>query len=145
MKIRIIVRVVIYNKGKVLLVRNKGENFWYPPGGEWEYKKEKIIEAALREVKEEVGLKVKIERFLYLQEFYPKPGLIFFEIFWLAKLLSGKSLNHKHVDLDPNGQVEIAVWYSKDDLKNLKVFPKRLKTTFWNLRKIKSENPFMVN
>jgi len=48
MKIRILARVVIYNKGKILLVRNKGESFWYPPGGQWEYKKENIIEAARR-------------------------------------------------------------------------------------------------
>ncbi|MFH1956829.1 MAG: NUDIX domain-containing protein [Patescibacteria group bacterium] len=89
MKIRILARVVIYNKGKILLVRNKGESFWYPPGGQWEYEKENIIEAARREVEEEVGLKVNIEKLLYLQEFRPK--------------------------------------------KDLKIFPKRLKNTFWNL------------
>lgn len=143
MKIRILARVIIYSKNKILLVKNKGENFWYPPGGEWEYEKENIIEAAKREVEEEVGLKVNIEKMLYLQEFRPKKDLIFFETFWLAKLLPGQIYNQKHIDVDPNGQVETAFWYSKKDFKDLKVFPKRLKTTFWNLVRKKSENPFI--
>ena len=47
MKIRILARVIIYNKSKILLVRNKGESFWYPPGGQWEYEKENTKEDRL--------------------------------------------------------------------------------------------------
>ncbi len=143
MKIRILARVIIYNKNKILLVKNKGTDFWYAPGGEWEYEKENILEAAKREVKEEVGLMVDIKKMLYLQEFRPKKDLIFFESFWLAKLMPGQVYNCKHVDLDPNGQVEIASWYTKNDLRNMKVFPKRLKNTFWDLINTKTEDPFI--
>lgn len=143
MKIRILARVVIHNRNKILLVKNKGTNFWYAPGGEWEYEKENIIEAAKREVKEEVGLMVDIKKMLYLQEFRPKKDLIFFESFWLAKLMPGQVYDCKHADLDPNGQVEVASWYSKKDLQDMKVFPKRLKNTFWDLINKKTEDPFI--
>lgn len=144
-KLRIISRAVIYYNGKILLVKNKGENFWYPPGGSWIFQKENIIEAAKREVKEETGLGIEIERLLYVQEFHPLPDLIFFEIFWLAKPLPGERLNKNHRDLDKKGKVEKSCWFSKKELKNLKVFPKRLKSTFWQkIRKFKKEeNPFI--
>ena len=144
-KLRVISRAIIYSKGKILLVKNKGENFWYPPGGEWNFQKENIIEAVKREVKEEAGLKIEIQRLLYVQEFHPLSNLIFFEVFWLAKLSPKQRLNEKHKDLDKKGQVETTKWFSQKELKNLKVFPKRLKTTFW--KKIhaikKEEDPFI--
>jgi len=144
-KLRIVSRAIIYRKGKILLVKNKGENFWYPPGGAWEFQKENIIEAAKREVKEEVGLNIEIQKLLYVQEFHPLPSLIFFEVFWLAKPIPKERLNKNHRDLDRQGQVEKVSWFSKKELKNLKVFPKRLKSTFWQkVRKIKAqEDPFI--
>jgi len=142
-KLRIVSRAIVYQKGKVLLVKNKGENFWYPPGGAWNFQKENIIEAAKREAKEETGLEIKIQRLLYVQEFHPLPNLIFFEVFWLAKLNSKQKLKKTHKDLDKKGQVEIAKWFSQKELKNLKVFPKRLKTTFWGKIFKKEEDPFI--
>ena len=145
MTIRLVSRVVIYQKGKLLLVRNKNENFWYPPGGAWNYEKENIIEAAIREVKEETGLNVRILRMLYVQEFHPLPDTVFFESFWLAEPLPGQVLDKNHTDLDPSGQVGAIEWFSKDQTSILKVFPKRLKNTFWNrIQKIKNEeDPFI--
>ena len=144
-KLRIISRAIVYHKRKILLVKNKGEDFWYPAGGGWDFQKENIIEAAKREVKEETGYKVDIERLLYVQEFHPLPDLIFFEVFWLAKLISKERLNKNHRDQDSKGQVEKASWFSKKELENLKVFPKRLKSTFWQkIRKFKKEeDPFI--
>jgi 8-oxo-dGTP diphosphatase len=145
MKLRIVSRTITYNKNKILLVKNKSEDFWYPPGGGWNYKEENIIQAATREVNEETGLNIKILRLLYVQEFHPKPDIIFFEVFWLAKPLSKQTLDKNHCDVDPLGQVEIAKWFSKDELKNLNVFPKRLKNTFWNkIKKLgNEEDPFV--
>lgn len=145
MKLRIISRAIIYNKNKVLLVKNKGENFWYPPGGGWDYNKENIIQTAIREISEEVGLNIKILRLLYVQEFHPTPDIIFFEVFWLAKLLPKQTLNKNHYDLDPLGQIESVRWFSKDELKNLNVFPRRLKNSFWNkIKKVENEeDPFI--
>src|SRR3989338_7168914 len=122
MNIRILARVVIYNPedNKILLVKNKGTNFWYAPGGGWEYDKENILQCAEREVTEEVGLSVEIKRILYLQEFHATEDSIFFETFWLAVPKAGTEINENHIDLDPNGQVETGRWFSKEELQDLK-------------------------
>lgn len=147
MKVRILARVVTYDAEteKILLVRNKGTKFWYAPGGEWQHDMETILEAATREVKEETGLEAEIMRLLYLQEFHATEDTIFFETFWLARPKQSSVLDKNHIDLDPNGAVESAEWFGKEDLANLKVFPERLKNTFWaNIKEFPtSENPFI--
>ncbi len=147
MNIRILSRVVVYDQkdNKILLVKNKGTNFWYAPGGGWEHEKENILQCAEREVIEEVGLKVNIKRLLYAQEFHATEDTIFFEMFWLAVPKEGTEIDEAHIDLDPNGQVETAKWYSKEELQELKVFPKRLKNTFWDniSRMLEDEDPFI--
>lgn len=147
MELRNIARVLVCNQksDKILLVRNKGANFWYLPGGGWEYEKETITECAKREVKEETGLDVEIIKFLYLQEFHESKAKIFFETFWLAKLVEDQELNEKHLDLDPFGMVQEVQWFDKNSLGDMKVFPKRLKDSFWkNLENIiNSEDRFI--
>lgn len=147
MKIKLLARVITYDEDseKILLVKNKGMNFWYPPGGGWEYENENILECAKREVYEETGLHVNIKKMLYLQEFHDSGESIFFETFWLAELSHDQLLNENHVDLDPNGNVEVAQWFHKEDLQNLKVFPGRLKSTFWDniATFLEHEDPFI--
>jgi len=147
MNVRILARVIIYNpkEQKLLLVKNKGTNFWYAPGGGWEYEGENILECVKREALEEVGLTVDIKTMLYAQEFQAAPDIKFLELFWLAVPKDGERYDVGHTDLDPNGQVEAARWYSKDDLSDLKVFPKRLKDTFWDNIQVflATEDPFI--
>jgi len=147
MDIRILARVVVYDpqENKILLVRNKETNYWYAPGGGWEYNKENILECAKREVKEEVGLAVDIKKMLYLQEFHATRDTIFFEVFWFSIPQEGEKYNKEHIDLDLNGQVEEAKWFSQIELLELKVFPKRLKDSFWkNIETfLEKEDPFI--
>ena len=132
MKLRVISRVVIYNpeKRKLILARNKDAKFWYAPGGGWEFAEENILEAAKREVKEEVGIDVEIGKLLYVQEFQESVEQKYFETFWLAKYTG--EIDSDHMDLDPNGAVEEIREFSKEELEDLKVFPYRLKNTFWD-------------
>ncbi len=129
-QLRILARtLVIDHSNRILLVRNRDANFWYPPGGQWEYEDETITECASREVKEETGYSVEVERLLWLQEFHVE-GKIFFETFWLSRLDQSNeqsSNSDKHIDLDPDGMVEEAKWYTQSELANLKVFPERVK------------------
>ncbi len=133
MKLRTLARTIAYSADtkQILLVKNKNANFWYAPGGGWEPEHETIQECAVRETYEETGLRVKLERLLYVQEFHESENTIFFETFWLASLSGNKALDTTHIDLDPEGEVEAAQWFAKDELQSLKVFPKRLKDTFW--------------
>ncbi len=95
-------------------------------------KRENILECAKREVLEETGLHVDIKKMLYTQEFHISDEAITFETFWLAGLSHEQPLNENHIDLDPNGIVEIAQWFGREELQDLKVFPVRLKDVFWD-------------
>lgn len=145
MNVRILARAVIYNSKtrQILLVKNKGANFWYAPGGGWEYERETIKQCAVREVLEETGLKVKILRLLYMQEFHESKQTISFEIFWLSELTHDQTLDDLHID--QNGIVEAAKWFNQEQIQDVKVFPARLKNSFWNnLKQINNtEDPFV--
>lgn len=133
MNVRILSRVVVYdnNLDKILLVRNKNCDFWYLPGGGWEYEKENILDCGVREVKEETGLEITIDKFMYIREYHDSPVKIFFETFWLAHVNNSVDLNQNHIDMDPNGSVEEVRWFSREELQGITVFPDILKERFW--------------
>jgi len=133
--ISIIVRAIIFNedKTKIILVRNKNQSFWYPPGGRWEHESENILECVTREVFEEVGIDVEPISFLYIREGRSKSNMSnsSLEIFWLCKFSNAKDLNKNHIDLDFEGSVVESEWFKKGDLKNLTVFPIELYERIW--------------
>ena len=57
-KIDIIVRAIIQNKGKILVCKKVGKGYYFFPGGHVELG-ESTKEALTRELKEELGLKIK--------------------------------------------------------------------------------------
>jgi 8-oxo-dGTP diphosphatase len=86
------ISVVVLNRdGEILLVRHKKGNqrYWVLPGGRLEYG-ETFEECAMREVKEETGLEVEMERFLYLSEaIAPDRSRHIVNIFIKAKVVGG--------------------------------------------------------
>jgi ADP-ribose pyrophosphatase YjhB (NUDIX family) len=126
--LRPIARVILLNPDthKLLLARNEGSDFWYPPGGGWEYDREGIKEAAKREVLEEVGLDVEIGRLLYTQEFHMSDEVVSLETFWLAYTTEDVPEGH-----EPDGAIEELHWFTQEELRELTVYPKRLKDVFW--------------
>ncbi|MBX9694241.1 MAG: NUDIX hydrolase [Cyanobacteria bacterium] len=86
------VSVVVVNKeNKILLVRHKKGNqrYWVLPGGRLEYG-ETFEECAIRELKEETGLDVEVERFLFLSEaLAPDRSRHIVNIFIKAKVVGG--------------------------------------------------------
>ena len=66
-QIEIIARAVILCDGKILLCRQKTENYYFLPGGHVEFG-ESIEKALVRELKEETGANVKKSRFLGIVE-----------------------------------------------------------------------------
>lgn len=149
MKLRHVTRVVTFDKNsnQILLVKNRDQDFWYPPGGGWEYDRENILQCAEREVFEETGLKVKVRRLLYVQEFHDSTDSISFETVWLAIPEKVAELGDAHVDQDIDGKVEQAKWFSENEIQTVKVFPERLKNTFWDniVGYLDDENPFILN
>lgn len=147
MFLRNVTRVVTFDpeSRKILLVKNQGQNFWYPPGGGWEYEKENILQCAEREVSEETGLKVSVKRLLYVQEFRGRENEVNFESIWLALPVSNTTLDELHVDEDVDGKVEIAKWFSREELLSVTVYPERLQGSFWtDIDKfLDDEDPFI--
>lgn len=130
-QIRVICRAVILDKKKekVLLVRNKRAKFWYPAGGGWE-PGESMTDCVEREVLEETGLTVSLEKLLYVQQFSPNTKEVHLEMFWLAYPTHDSELPSDHVDT--GGVVYESRWFSKEELRSLKVFPEVLKNQIWS-------------
>ena len=87
-KYQISVRVtaIVLQENKILLVKQRvGRRDWSLPGGRLE-QSEKIGDALKREILEETGLSVEIERFLYLTE---TPGDHLIHLSFLCRCLSG--------------------------------------------------------
>ena len=126
-QLRPIARVVIIHDDQIMLVRNRNANFWYPPGGGWEFEGESLPECAKREVKEETNYDVTIDRMLWLSEFREK-DMVYLESFWLGTLNSNSHEAHRqHSDSDPNGAVAEVRWFSEEELVDLTVCPASLK------------------
>ena len=144
MALRVICRTIVLDQetAKILLVRNRGSNYWYPPGGGWNQEIEGIEQCAVRETEEETGIKIHPVRLLYVQEFRPGNGDVHLELFWFAYPTSSTEL---HDINDLHGIVEEAKWFSREELQPITVFPKRLKEPFWvELASIiTSPNPFL--
>lgn len=104
LNLRVAVYGLILNQGKVLLVGSRHNQKLFPPGGGVETG-EPMREALLREVKEETGLEVEIQKFVDFKEtfFYYDPldaALHNFAFFFLCR--------PKHTDLIANDQIKDA-------------------------------------
>lgn len=144
MALRVICRTIVLDQetANLLLVRNKGADFWYAPGGGWDYENESIEECSARETEEETGIKIHPVRLLYTQEFRPENGDVHFELFWFAYPIGPTTIEAVN---DLHGIVEEARWFSKEELETVTVFPKRLKDQFWHelSNVLSSPNPFL--
>ncbi len=113
--------VIIQNsKGEILLgKRNKNmatfPGFWGLPGGMPEYN-EKIEDTAKREVKEELGVDVKIiKKAKNVYENFPIKECKFHtvDVPFYAKILKGEP--------KPNDETQEVKWFKPSELKNLKL------------------------
>lgn len=76
-----VVRAVIEQDGKYLLVRNKGADFWCLPGGRVE-DDEPVVDALIREMIEETGVRPEIGRLLFVQQLFRDPEVQRLEFFF---------------------------------------------------------------
>ncbi len=110
---------VIFNKGKILMLRTKSNGKYFFPGGGIE-PGEKMKEALHREIKEEVGITVKIGKLLHFKEqfFYYDPGdeaFHMFNFFFLCSPITNKLISDNLVD---DLESEKPRWLAFNKLKN---------------------------
>ncbi|MBU4283930.1 MAG: NUDIX hydrolase [Nanoarchaeota archaeon] len=133
---RIRVGVLIFEDNKILLVKHvdpvTGFSWWVPPGGGLKGT-ESIFECGEREVKEETNLKVKLDKIAYIRQFTSyKEKQNNIEIYVTSSNHKGrmsiKGIIGKGEDESYIKQVK---FFSKKELKNIKVFPSEIKEEMW--------------
>ncbi len=114
---RLVVSALIKKGSKYLLIKEKLEDkqdYWIIPGGGVDFG-ESLEKALVREIKEELGLKVKIVKFLkFHQAIVPKYHYHTIIFFYLAKSLDDK------IKLGES-KILAAKYFSKSEMKKLKL------------------------
>jgi 8-oxo-dGTP pyrophosphatase MutT (NUDIX family) len=137
MKHRIRTGVIILQGDKILLVENghplTDDIWWTPPGGGREAQDSDIFACARREVMEECGLEVELERIIYLREYYDAPlDTLMMEVYFLASHFQGTP----RAEIESEGELPYPPitrvgWYTQNEIQPLIVFPEILKDEFW--------------
>ncbi|HEX9897244.1 MAG TPA: NUDIX domain-containing protein [Dehalococcoidales bacterium] len=129
---RISAGTVIVQQGRILLVRHgaafHGRDFLVAPGGGVEHD-ESIIQAVVREVKEETGLEVDPYKILFIEDMISRRKRVI-KIWFLCKIVGGQL--EKTQNAIEEGIVE-SKWYCKAELKDEVVYPSILINTDWHI------------
>jgi 8-oxo-dGTP pyrophosphatase MutT (NUDIX family) len=129
---RISTGAIILQEGKILLVRYadalRGRSYLVGPGGRVE-NDESIIQAVVREVKEETGLDVNPDKILFVEDLISRRTRMV-KIWLLCRPIGGQlAKTQGAVD---EGIIE-ARWYRKEELKDEVVYPTILASTNWRI------------
>jgi len=133
---------ILLNEGKVLMVRNKRDPYYYSLGGGVLYGEE-IEQAAIREVFEETDCSLEIDRLAFIHENFfsggneigPLYGLICHELafYYLMKWNPNYQIMNSGKTFD--GLAEELVWLEIEKLsaQEIPVYPKFFETELLNL------------
>ncbi|OGD78694.1 hypothetical protein A2368_02160 [Candidatus Collierbacteria bacterium RIFOXYB1_FULL_49_13] len=122
-QIKVRVRLVIIQDGKILLSHTKGENFYFYIGGKMDFG-ETIPETCIREIVEEcAGSQFTFKKILYIREFILGPDHSI-EFFVLGDIKASKDL-HNHVDPEFKGD-HTEQWIPLTKLPNITIYPQTL-------------------
>ncbi|MBU1076806.1 MAG: NUDIX hydrolase [Spirochaetes bacterium] len=119
-RFRIRVGAVLFINNKILLIthKKKGKEYWVLPGGRVEFK-EKAEAALIREIQEELNLKVKIKEFLFFNESLPPSYPVHtLNLFFLVKPLN------TGIVLEKNSIIGKYDYFSRNQIKKLLLYPK---------------------
>lgn len=130
------VRVIILDEERRMLMvkqHHEDRDIWMVPGGGIE-EGESSIEAAVREVEEETGLCVEIDKLLWHVEEVSERGQRFVN-FFTGKIVGGDLALGEDPEFDNEHQVLREVKFlTRDEVKSAKhVYPEYLKDEFWKV------------
>ena len=120
--IELIARAVILSRNKIILCRIKGKNRYFLPGGHVEFGEE--IKASLkRELMEEAGMKVKLNKVIgVVENFYRENRKSHHEI---NIIFSGTTETRKILSKEPHIEFE---YMDIKYIKNENILPKQVKS-----------------
>jgi ADP-ribose pyrophosphatase YjhB (NUDIX family) len=131
MKINVRVSGIVIVNGEIAVVRHENQLhgiYYLLPGGGLE-RDETIEECAVREVKEEIGLNVKVKSLAYYEDVVSEKDHTLHLIFW-CEVIGGQMKI-----LDPDSKVKEILLFNETDFAKLnKFFPEPLKNRlFWDI------------
>ncbi len=127
---------LLVQDNRLLLIESRDhitdEIFWIPPGGGVEGD-ESIFACARRETFEEAGILVEFDRIVNLRQFIDQRlDTHHFEVFILCRSFSGE-LTTENNDGQPDAyDVLEARFLSRQELRDVTVYPEILKDAFWD-------------
>lgn len=130
---RISAGAIVEDAGRVLAVRHVRAgryDFWVAPGGGVQGAEE-LIEAVVREVREECGLQVEPMRLAYIEELL-SPDIRLVKFWFTARLLGG-TLSAAAPEAQSEYITE-AAWLSAQEMRERTVFPPVLAAAYWTDR-----------
>jgi ADP-ribose pyrophosphatase YjhB (NUDIX family) len=114
------VNICIIQNDKILLTKREDFEVWCVPGGAVD-EGESVVQAAIREAREETGLEVKLTRLIGIYSRTTWPGAITHIVSFLAEPVGGK------INPDPSEVTEIG-YFAEDEI------PEDL--LYWNRQRI---------
>jgi 8-oxo-dGTP pyrophosphatase MutT (NUDIX family) len=127
------VAAIIFDDARVLLQTDPNEDFWFMPGGRVEML-EPAEESLSREMREELGEEVRIERLVWLVEnFFEYQEISWHEMgmYFLASLPDGSPLlageGPLHTGYEDNGAKLVFQWHELSSLPGLTLYPSFLR------------------
>lgn len=121
-QVRVRVCGICLQDDKLLLVRHqatvRNKAFWAPPGGGLQFG-ETIEACLLREVLEETGLRTKVKRFLFVNEYKEDP-LQAVELFFELEIISGVLITGSDPEATAEQQlIEEVAFLSLEEIRNI--------------------------
>lgn len=130
------VAAIIIHQNHVLLNRAQTDSFWILPGGRAELG-ESSEESLLREMHEELGASVEIDRLLWLVEgFFSCENVPCHEIafYYLVSLPNGHDkLSLDQFEIEDGGEEIVFKWFPMEEVPDMEIFPSFLRTRLQSL------------
>ncbi len=117
-RIRVRVCGICIQEDKILLIRHSGVgekgSLWAPPGGGVDFG-ESLRETLVREYKEETGLNIVVNDFLFVNEYLASP-LHAIELFFKVEITGGEMVKGTDPEMSADKQIiqEIRYWSFKE-------------------------------
>ncbi|WP_026909239.1 NUDIX hydrolase [Paucisalibacillus globulus] len=123
--------VVLIDEDRVLLHKKEKDDFWALPGGRVSMF-ESSAETAVREIHEEIGVEVVVERLLWhTEKFFPLEDKMLHEIadYYLVKLIDFQSIYRGKSEFvgEEGDEVLIYQWFPIKRLKEIELYPEFLR------------------
>lgn len=122
---------LIVKDNKLLIMQDKGQPYFYVPGGRIKMN-EKSVDAVKREIQEELGVEVNVDRMLWINENFFKEETSeeqFHEVcfFYLVEFKENEDLKGNEFVVDEEGKIHTYYWKTLDEIKYINLYPQFLR------------------